>query len=442
MANWFVDSVQGAGGLGDGTSWANAYLTLAAALSAKAAGDTFWVGDDHAETQAAAMTLTSPGTVSNPCFVYCVDHTKASPGSGDLKTTATITTTGNFALTTAGSAYFYGITFNAGSGANNAKLLAGQTTGCRQVYDTCSLRKLGTTGISGAITLGGSQAAITLINTTVQFGSTSDTIAPPIGGGVLKWKATPAAIAGSVFPVTLIAGSSPNYVYLEGVDLSALGAGVTIIGGNSAFPAYLKDCLYGSAVTVAGTPAATVTGSEFYNIRSDSSGTNYRCEKYAYTGTETTETTITRVGGASDGTTAQSRKLVSTANSKWVLPFEALPIALWVDDTNPHTVTLEGTWNSASVPNTDDIWLEAEYLGSAASPLGSFATQTKANNLATGVALPSSTATWNGGGSGAGWSPFKLTVSFTPAMKGPVTLVVKAAKASSTFYIDPLVILT
>ena len=33
---------------GDGSSWTNAYTTLAAACTAKAAGDVFWVADDHA----------------------------------------------------------------------------------------------------------------------------------------------------------------------------------------------------------------------------------------------------------------------------------------------------------------------------------------------------------------------------------------------------------
>jgi hypothetical protein len=36
---------------------------------------------------------------------------------------------------------------------------------------------------------------------------------------------------------------------------------------------------------------------------------------------------------------------------------------------------------------------------------------------------------------------FKQTVSFTAAQKGAVYAYVKAAKVSSTFYIDPLVVL-
>jgi hypothetical protein len=67
MASVYVRS--GAAGAGTGADWANAYTTLAAAFTAKAAGDVFYVSDDHAETQASAMTLVSPGTAANPCFV-------------------------------------------------------------------------------------------------------------------------------------------------------------------------------------------------------------------------------------------------------------------------------------------------------------------------------------------------------------------------------------
>src|SRR3990167_972428 len=98
MAHVYVDS--NAVGAGTGADWANSYTTLAAALTAKAAGDNFWVSHDHAETQASAMTLTSPGTAASPCKVMCVDSAgSVPPASADLATTATITTTGANALT-------------------------------------------------------------------------------------------------------------------------------------------------------------------------------------------------------------------------------------------------------------------------------------------------------------------------------------------------------
>lgn len=438
MANWFVDSVQGVGGLGDGTSWANAYLTLAAAFTAKAAGDTFWVGDDHAETQASALTLTSPGTVANPCFVYCVDHTKASPGTGDLKTTATISTTGASAMTLAGTAYCYGVTFSCGNGANVAALTVANTTGGEWTIEAGSLQS-GTTS-SSTIILGGVARSIAYLrNTTIKVAAAGTTIN---SNGGFRWQNTAAAILGATLPTTLISpANSMTTAILEGVDLSALTSGKTIVGSIAGqAQIYLKDCAFGAGATVTTTPSAP--GGNIYSIRSDSGATNYRNEKYAYTGTETTETSITRVGGATDGTTAQSRKIVTTANSKWVLPFEGLPLRIWNPFTGgSHSITLYGTWNNAAVPNNDDLWADLEYLGTSGNPLGVFATATKANNLASGTPLTADGSTWNGGGSGAGWSPFSLTISFTPTQAGYLYIYPKAAKASSTFYLDPAPVL-
>jgi hypothetical protein len=98
------------------------------------------------------------------------------------------------------------------------------------------------------------------------------------------------------------------------------------------------------------------------------------------------------------------------------------------------------------VPNNDDIWVDAVYLGSAASTLGSIKNSTKATILSANAAVAfDGSSVWGGGGSGAGWSPFKLVVTLTSpniAQAGSVYAVIKAAKPSTTFYIDPQPILT
>jgi hypothetical protein len=178
MANVYVRSA--ATGAGTGADWANAYTTLAAAFAAKAAGDDFWVSEDHAETQASAMTLTPPGTAASPNRVICVNHAgSVPPVSADLRTTATVTTTGAFAITLgAGYAYFRGITLSGGSGAVPAGISASGDGAL--VFDTCKLITPGTTGASSKMRLGTFAAAqkskTELRNTTVQFGATADTL--------------------------------------------------------------------------------------------------------------------------------------------------------------------------------------------------------------------------------------------------------------------------
>lgn len=104
-----------------------ARLSTAYATNWGAAGDTFFVSDNHAETQSSASTITGAGSATLPCSTYCVGHTVAAPpGSSNLKTPATVTTTGNSAFTLTGGGYFYGITFNRGSGATTVQF--GSTT--------------------------------------------------------------------------------------------------------------------------------------------------------------------------------------------------------------------------------------------------------------------------------------------------------------------------
>jgi hypothetical protein len=206
----------------------------------------------------------------------------------------------------------------------------------------------------------------------------------------------------------------------------------------------IKDCKLNAAATIT-TPIHT--GLTIQLARCDSAATAYKSNCYIYEGTETTETTITRVGGAVDPSgQAQTRKIVTTANSQWLRPFRAEPYAIWNTVTGATvTVTVYGTINAGALPNNDDIWIEVCFLGSSAQPLGTIITTTKSNLLASNAAVASDGSTWNGGGSGAGWSPFKLVATLSspqPGMAGYIDVRVRAAKASTTYYIDPKIDLT
>ena len=451
MANVYVDS--NAAGAGTGADWANAYTTLAAALTAKAAGDNFWVAHNHAETQASAMTLTSPGTAAAPCTVMCVNSAgTVPPVSADLRTTATITTTGAFAiniggtLVTNGNTYFYGITFSAGTTTSAANInLRTTSTGIQYtIYKNCKFilggSSAGNTLITGTATL--SAGTVTVFDgTTVKFAATTQNIT--LRGGSFVWKNTQSAIdvAGSI-PSTLFLESNVQFLstfaYLEGIDLSALGSNTIV--GDSRVPLKMqfKNCKLGTNAVVQ-SAQTYLAGSESYNIISDASGTNYRSEKYSPVGTQTVETTIVRTGGATDGTTPISWKIVPTANAKWILPYESMPIAVWNDTTGSAvTVTVYGIWSGGAVPYNDDIWIEASYMGSSATPIATIDTSnTKADYLATHTAQASDSSTWGGS-----TTKFKMTATFTPQMKGLIYITVKVGAASGTFYVDPKVMLS
>jgi hypothetical protein len=343
---------------------------------------------------------------------------------------------------------------------------------------------------------------VTLDNTTVSFSATTQGIA--VRAGSFTWKDTPSALLGAAVPTTLFAngnGQGINKWLLEGVDLSAAGSGKTLFAdqAGSSRPT-VKDCKLNASVAITATPTGP-NRAEIHVLRTDSAGTNYRDEKYAYHGTQTVETTLVRTGGASNGTTSVSWKVVTTANAKWAFPFELLPISINNTATAADVVvTMEGIWDAAALPNNDEFWFDVEYLGSSSTPMGSFKTATKADGLASGTALTASTQAWDSGvtaranstaysvgdkqkvasnsgrvffcttaGTTAGSEPggyatavdgdsitdntavfragvrFKKAVTLTspqPAMAGNIYVSPKAGKASATFYICPKLVLS
>jgi hypothetical protein len=405
---------------------------------------TVYVGDNHAETQASGITLT-PSTASQiaPVFkIVCHDHAGSyPPASANLKTTATITATASnitFNPVT-GTFYCYGLTFKSGN-----YLLPQAGAGATVIFDSCSLQLTGT-GFTGIWFGSGSTSNYLLTNTTVSFGSINQGIAHQTCN--LVWQNTaPILASGSLVPTYLFNDTSDSNALfatltLEALDLSQINTNLCL-GTINQGTVTIKDCKLNSSVTLVSAASNLASNWTVSPVRSDSGATAYKSARYALEGTETTETSITRVGGASDPTgQAQSRKIVTTANSQWLRPFKAEPYAIWNAVTGANvTVTIYGTINAGALPNNDDIWMEVEYLGSSASPLGTIVNTTKANLLAANAAVASDSSTWNGGGSGAGWSPFKLTATLTSPQPGTAGLIYvrpSIAKPSTAFYLDP-----
>lgn len=437
MANVYVRS--GAGGAGTGADWANAYTTLSAALTAKAAGDDFWVSEDHAEVTAGAVTNACPGTVGTPCRIICVNHAgSVPPVAADLATTATISTTGANAITNTGHFYCYGIIFQAAStaGAVNGSIFLANTIGNYQRYDSSVFRLLGTT--TSLLSLGVFQSGgLFLNNCSVKFAAATTVIV--VKNTRTIWQNSSNIVdATGTLPTALLGSGSFGSIYFEGVDFSALSAKTIFANLTGNGTAFFKDCKLPASVTLAATQTLGLSGGEATFIRCDSGATNYLMAKHNYAGVLTTETTIIRTGGASDGTQGVAYKVITPATGPtWFSPFTCIPITIWCDSTSSVTATVCGIWGGGAVPNNDDIWMDVEYLGSGSTPLGSFATGGKASALATNAALASDSSTWGGS-----TTKFKMTATFTPGMKGPITAYIRCAKANTTFYIDPLIVLT
>ncbi len=446
------------GVIGNFTGGQAPHARLANACTATwfAVGNTVYVGDNHAESQTTAITITPALSSTTIGKILCHNHSGSyPPTSANLAITATISTTAAAAINftpSGGGIYIYGISFIAGVGVSTTTNMVFTPNQAFYYFDNC-LFKIASTFAGGAflqINSGGNSGVVIWNNCTVYFGGIGTVL--DVGISQFIWQNTGQILAsGSSVPTGLFGSASSgrlSSIILEALDLSqitttlfALGS-ATVLMGNW----LVKDCKLNASVTIFS--SGLVFGATAQVIRSDSSGTAYKSARYAYEGAETTEASITRVGGAADPTgQAQSRKIVSSANALWLRPFKAEPYAVWNPTTAANvTVTVYGTINSGSLPNNDDIWIEVEYLGSSATPLGTIVNTTKASLLAANAVVASDgSSSWNGGGSGVGWSPFKLTTTLSspqPGMAGYVEVRVRAGKASTTYYLDPKIVLS
>jgi hypothetical protein len=279
---------------------------------------------------------------------------------------------------------------------------------------------------------------VTLDNCQMQFGAVGQSLQHS-SNGVLIWKNTPNALVGTIFPNMLLAVASAR-AFIEGCDFSAL-TGTKVLFGHSGSQgiAVFKNCRLGTGPIIStGALASASVGSEVILMDCDAGDNHYRNERYNFMGTQTVETTIIRVGGATDGTTPISWKIVTTADSETEVPFESLPIYVWNDTVGTaKTVTIEGIWGGGAVPLNTDIWLEAYAKTVSGFPTAAKVTNGRATPLDAGTNLPAGSGAWGGS-----TTKFSMAVTFTPAERGLITLYVKTGRPNSTFYIDPRPVVT
>lgn len=364
---WFYRS--GATGTGDGLSWTNARTSLGV-MTSVLAGDRIWVADDHNQALGAALTVTFPGTAASPNIVICADHLVASPTPTDYKTTGVVSTTGTFAITVGGSAYIYGLTFASGltSIAING-LAVGAGTGSWQYYDTCVLRLATTsTSASSRLTLGatgnGIGNKVVLDNTAVNFAHVAQNISPQQGSFV--WRNTTNPFPNQV-PTTMVGTYSQPFSWtFEAVDFLTVDVGKTLFAaGLTHYRAALYGCRIGGNGTV--TAAITAPGSEVIMCHSgipSSPPLVSRLIRYTLEGTEQTDITVCRVGGANDSVRSYSRTYIPNANSLPMRPFTGLPIVVWNDTVSSNvTINLYGIRNTSGGPAYNhQMWFEVQYM--------------------------------------------------------------------------------
>jgi len=432
MATYFIWS--GAGGSNTGGSWTNAFVAFGSAVTAATAdGDIIKVHKTHQETIAAATTYTFANNVS----VVCVD--KDASDALAVMGTGGFISINNESLILAGAfaVYFYGMTLRL-TGASTRSCQLSASAGSQRLFEACSI-ELTNTGASSGLNAGGgadSPSAVTLLNTTLEFGNAAqflrvNSLCTWIGG----------ATAGSALTGLLTLGSTDpggGTAVIEGVDFTSLSSTAallrdqTVIAGRAVFT---RCKLPASYVLMASQTNANLSSGEVF-VSDCASGDTHGLFGYANAvGSVVSDTGIYYTTGAA----GQSWKIVTTSVASSRNPFQTPTIDLYHAGTSSITPYLEILRDGSTTAFQDDeVWAVFTAKTTSGNVLSTIYQDrmtllgTPANQDA-GAGLGS----WTGE-AGTAWSgKIDSGSAFTPAEAGHIRARVSVGEPSITVYVDP-----
>lgn len=423
------------------TTWANAHAFLARLLGNASGGVTssaiVWVSDAHAETQAAAITLTFPATVG--LRILSGDDVAEPPTT--LTTTSTITTTGNTGITLgAGYAYIYGINFSSGTGASGAAdlFIGSGTSTSALVCQSCTFT-IPSTSTSAPFNIGrgttvGIDSLVTLLSPVFKFGADQTINLRGTHGHLINMSLD---ITGST-PTTLFTVSALEGNFLiEDSDLSGEAfTNLVNVADNAGSNVTVRNCKLPASINVTTGTNPGPGGPVVKMHNCDSADTNYRFAEHRYEGSIVNETTIVRTSGASDGTTPISWKMASSANTKFWLPLESPEIVQWNETTGSAlTVCAEFIHDSVTNVQNDEFWIEVDSLSTSGFPKGTRTSDRMTDILSTPADQGDSSETWTTTGL-TNPNTQQACVSVTPQEKGYLHVRGMLAVPSKTMYLD------
>jgi len=440
-------------GDGGGSAWGAPHARIGNALQPtwSAAGDVIYVSNNHAETQASAITLTNSanGTQANPIKVVCVSDTAVPPTT--KATTATVSTTGaNGISIQCPFIYFYGIQFGAGSSGSSASINIGAnnlTNGVAMHFDNCKFT-LNNTNVNSRIRFGDSgnsaqrMQALRFVSCSTSLSSASQRHI--LGDCFMDWYDGAICVSGSVPTTAFEAAANTSHVSsFRSADMSTLSGNLFNVAIVTNF--CIVDML-NCKVAPGGPTYTTGTQTVDYQFKlrvhapSDTvaNGKEYTVRQTDNLGLVTTSNVTFCNQADGDGTDKFSIGVSSVNTSS--LQFPVMCPELWVYNTvsgSSRTATIEFT-GSGSV--TDRIvWAEFEYPNSSTLMTTAIASTKTSDDIlsASGTTYATSSATWtNGGGTNQ-----KMTATFTPQRAGPIKCRIYLS-GNPSISIDPRITLT
>lgn len=420
----------GAAGANNGTSWADAYTSIASTTGV-AAGTEIWVASDHSELPTANTTHNwSNGTLANPVRILSVNRADDTLTAG-----AIIGTDPNnfYNYASEGNIWCWGVDFRV-----SFVFTQGSVASKRQVYDTCTLRNT-RDNISSALNVGGNSLSPTFSTyRNCTFVQTAQAAWRPIALGygleleLLNCTFSPPASAALLMSAAQLVGS----VVLRDSDVSAFDA-IASVGRHVYL--HVSRCKVKSTVAILSGSIPTPVGRLVMESCDDGTisvppvGPQFW---QTYWGVTKASLARYRTSGANDGENANehSWEMTTNANARELFnPLESPPIVRWVD-AGSQTLTIYVA--SGVTLQDDEFWIDVSSPDEGGSPTaqGTFNTS-RADPRDTPANLTTDgSSTWNGTGVG---TKQKIDVSINPAVAGPVTVRCFLAKASTTVYVDP-----
>lgn len=429
MATKYV--YHGAAGSNDGSDWDNAWTAFASATGV-AAGDEVRIASDHSESPAANQTYTfTNSTGMNPVKIISTNRSTNAYEAG-----ASITISGSYTLALNNSVLMYGVTLTSSGG--NATFQS-------HVYSRFYNCVLGSTGNTTYFPYNTSGFDVACYECTIhKHGSVSYR-------GYLRFtKCTFVSPAANGY-LNLSNSTECTEIIYEDCDLSGEADLISTMGTANAIGMRIifRRCkLHSSYVVIRSGGFAVQNG--FIIIEHCTSGkitvptlgiTHYQ----SYLGTVTADSSAYRTGGASDGTTNYSWKMITTANALESLRPLMLekPLVRQVSGGSSITVTVNVA-SGADLDN-DEFWCELHGPDNTAADAnnptskGYFASTRCAPNTTPTTLARSTGSSWEGTGTGTdgGTGQQKVTFTFTPQIAGPISIYCFLAKPSATVYVDP-----
>lgn len=449
MTTYYVKGATG-NNANSGVDWANAVQTVAGAL-AKATPTLIYCDASETFASGTAITWTLPAT--NVAIISVASGTTTwAAGAGETTGTGTVA----FAINgnTAGSSlYCYGMVLKSSTGASSSNVI--QIADASNLllnarFDSCTFGLLGNgsvyLGLGASSVSGAKSNNLEFYNCTVNGPNTTTGAMIRMGESNVKFENLTIGFSGASKQTSLFGAvgvtTNSSTLSVSDSDLNTFNAASSAIVDATNIASNritLKNLKLSTNTTVKKNTFPFGHGS-ITAINCDSADTINSFEYYDRCGTIVENATnYYTSGGASFNSVPVSWQVVTTSVCDEHNPFVMPTLHRWNTSTSSTTFNVQSIIDSATKLTDAELWLDVGYPSSASFPTGSIATDRTATPItAAGTNQADGTnGSWTTSGF-ANTTEQYASVTVTPAEVGLVEGTVRAAKASATFYIDPI----